>query len=290
MVCRCRCVIFAGFALSFGCVASSAQAASACVWKVTASDGKILYLGGSIHVLRQSDYPLPAAYDRAFNASNRLALEVKPRDLDRSSDIIDRTGKYPGNDNLKNHVDPRTYEYLKRFFNLFGISEEIFSKYRPWYLADVLESASTTPIKFEFGVERFLQRRAERTSKPIVSLESAREHAEVFSGLSERGSEALLLITLIPADKSSPDFGRRVAMWRRGEADALTSQLHQDYHDFPAMADRLLDQRNRRWIPRIEEYLRSGKIYFVVAGAAHMGGPSGVPNLLRERGYKVEQL
>lgn len=286
---RLFCICF-GSALCFGCVAPAIEAASACVWKVSAPDGKVLYLGGSVHVLRQSDYPLPAAYDRAFEASHRLAFEVKPRDLDRSSDIMDQAGKYPRNDNLKNHVDPRTYDYLKRFFNLFGISEAIFSQYHAWYLADVLGSASTTPIRFEFGVERFLQRRAEKGSKSIVGLESAREHAEVFSGLNDRGSEALLLVTLIPADKSAPDFGRRVTIWRRGEAEAIASQAHQDYHDFPGMATRLLDQRNQRWIPKIEGFLRSGQIYFVVAGAAHMGGKAGLVNLLRARGYKVEQL
>lgn len=290
MVFRRQYIFFFGFALAFGCVVPTIRAASACVWKVTATDGKVLYLGGSFHVLRQSDYPLPAAYDRAFNASNRLAFEVKPRDLDRSSDIMDRAGKYPRNDSLKNHVDPRTYDYLKRFFNLFGISEAVFSRYRAWYLADILGSSSAPEIKFEFGVERFLQRRAERASKPIVGLESAREHVEVYSGLSDRGSEAVLLITLIPADKSSPDFGRQVTVWRKGDADALTSSVRRAYRDFPGMAHRLLDQRNQRWMPRIEEYLRSGKVYFVVAGAAHMGETTGVPNLLRERGYKVEQL
>jgi uncharacterized protein YbaP (TraB family) len=28
----------------------------------------------------------------------------------------------------------------------------------------------------------------------------------------------------------------------------------------------------------------------VIAGAAHMGGPNGLVNLLRARGYKIEQL
>src|SRR4029077_5984837 len=36
-------------------------------------------------------------------------------------------------------------------------------------------------------------------------------------------------------------------------------------------------------------YLRSGKTYFVVAGAAHMGGANGVLALLRHRGYRFEQ-
>jgi uncharacterized protein YbaP (TraB family) len=56
------------------------------------------------------------------------------------------------------------------------------------------------------------------------------------------------------------------------------------------MGERLLDARNRKWIPKIESYLRSGQIYFVVAGAGHMGGPNGVLAFLRERGYKIEQL
>jgi len=41
---------------------------------------------------------------------------------------------------------------------------------------------------------------------------------------------------------------------------------------------------------KIEGYLRSGKTYFVVAGAAHMGGANGVLALLRHRGYRIEQL
>ena len=39
--------------------------AASCVWKVTSSKGGTLYLGGSIHALRRSDYPLPAAFNRA---------------------------------------------------------------------------------------------------------------------------------------------------------------------------------------------------------------------------------
>jgi len=40
----------------------------------------------------------------------------------------------------------------------------------------------------------------------------------------------------------------------------------------------------------MEGYLRSGKTYFVVAVAAHMGGANGVLALLRHRGYRIEQL
>jgi uncharacterized protein YbaP (TraB family) len=62
------------------------------------------------------------------------------------------------------------------------------------------------------------------------------------------------------------------------------------FRDFPSLGERLLAVRNRNWIPKIEQYLRSGQTYFVVVGAAHMGGPEGILALLRARGYKIEQL
>lgn len=284
-----RCFLF-GCAMLVGCVPGQIEAASACVWKVTGPTGGTLYLGGSWHALRSSDYPLPSAYDRAFDASSRLAFEINPKDLRDSSKVLLNAAEYPKGDNLKKHVDPRTYDYLRRFFKLLGVSEDNFSKYRPWYLSILLESPSNRGLSENLGVEAFLERRARANSKPIAGLESLREHIEVFSGLSDRGSEALLLITFIPADKSSPDFPRMMSAWRRGDAELLTTVTRSGFRDFPAMADRLLGVRNRNWVPKLEGYIRSGKTYFAVVGAAHMGGSDGVLALLRARGYNIEQL
>ena len=79
------------------------QAGAACVWKVT-SGTNVLYLGGSIHALKSKDYPLPAAYNRAFDASDRLVCEVDPKALLESSKGILKAGEYPKGDSLKNHV------------------------------------------------------------------------------------------------------------------------------------------------------------------------------------------
>ena len=53
---------------------------------------------------------------------------------------------------------------------------------------------------------------------------------------------------------------------------------------------RLIDVRNQNWLPKIDSYLRGGQTYFVVVGAGHIGGPTGLLALLKTRGCKVEQL
>ena len=282
----CRGLIISAVLLS---VASHGRAAS--VWKVTSGAGNVLYLAGSIHALKSTDYPLPSAYNRAFDASERLVCEVDPKALEESSEGLLKAGEYPKGDNLKNHVDPRTYDYLRRLFKLIDVPETKFTRYRPWFLSLMLQEPSLHGMSETLGVEEFLIRRARANNKPVLGLESAREHADIFLGLSDRQSEAMLLIMFIPAERGSGSAGDALAAaWRRGDADTDTRIFVDGFRDFPSLADRLLTNRNRKWMPKIEGYLRSGKTYFVVAGTAHMGGANGVLALLRQRGYRIEQL
>jgi uncharacterized protein YbaP (TraB family) len=139
-------------------------------------------------------------------------------------------------------------------------------------------------------VDEFITNRARANGKPIVGLESADEHSAIFSGLSERQSEALLLVSLIPAGNTGGGRDQLLNAWRRGDVETLSRSLHVAYADLPAFADRLLGARNRRWVPKLEGYLRSGQTYFVVVGAAHLGGGDGLLALLRGRNCKLEQL
>ncbi len=41
-------------------------------------------------------------------------------------------------------------------------------------------------------------------------------------------------------------------------------------------------------MPKIEKMLNEKRTFFITVGAAHLVGPNGVPNLLREAGYKVD--
>jgi uncharacterized protein YbaP (TraB family) len=282
----CRRLLIAAVLLS---VVSRGRAAS--VWKVTSESGNVLYLAGSIHALKSTDYPLPSAYNHAFDASDRLVCEVDPRALNESSKGLLKAGEYPKSDSLKNHVDPRTYEYLRRLFKLMDVPESKFARYRPWFLSLMLQEPASRGMSETLGVEEFLMRRAQANAKPVFGLESAREHADIFLGLTDRQSEAMLLTMFVPAERGSGRAGNALAeAWRRGDADADTRVFMEGFRDFPSLADRLLTNRNRKWIPKIEGYLHSRKTYFVVAGAAHMGGPNGVLALLRARGYRIEQL
>jgi uncharacterized protein len=56
----------------------------------------------------------------------------------------------------------------------------------------------------------------------------------------------------------------------------------------PELFGVIITDRNRNWLPRIEQMLADPeKDYLVVTGALHMVGPQGLVELLRSRGYRI---
>lgn len=53
--------------------------------------------------------------------------------------------------------------------------------------------------------------------------------------------------------------------------------------------ERMLDERNLRWIPQLEKLFATGNV-FVVVGADHLSGPKGVVKLMQAKGFKAERV
>ena len=54
--------------------------------------------------------------------------------------------------------------------------------------------------------------------------------------------------------------------------------------------EKLIYERNRRMVSKIQDFLGTGDTYFIVVGAGHLVGSEGIIRLLEKRGYRVEQL
>jgi uncharacterized protein YbaP (TraB family) len=78
--------------------------------------------------------------------------------------------------------------------------------------------------------------------------------------------------------------------WRKGDTNALWAGDTSLRSKAPRIAARFVDDRNVKWIPRIEAELKTGKPTAIVAGALHFSGPRSVIALLQKRGYVIDQL
>jgi uncharacterized protein YbaP (TraB family) len=58
---------------------------------------------------------------------------------------------------------------------------------------------------------------------------------------------------------------------------------------FQEYGDLLLENRNKDWIPKIEELVKAQST-FIAVGSGHLGSETGVIQLLRNAGYTVEPV
>jgi uncharacterized protein YbaP (TraB family) len=129
-----------------------------------------------------------------------------------------------------------------------------------------------------------------QSGKEISGLESVNEHVAVMGGLSDRDGEFMLQDALNQPDNVDKESGRMYKAWRKGDTNGLWAGDSSLRSKAPRIAARFVDDRNVKWVPRIEAELKTGKPTAVVAGALHFSGPNSVIALLQKRGYVIEQL
>jgi uncharacterized protein YbaP (TraB family) len=69
----------------------------------------------------------------------------------------------------------------------------------------------------------------------------------------------------------------------------ITKSIKEDPKLVP-IYEKLIYERNRRMVSKIEGYLKGNGTYFVVVGAGHLIGEKGIVETLGKKGYRVEQF
>jgi len=75
---------FCAVSVCMAVLSISPAIADASVWSVRSGDN-VIYLGGTVHLLRPGDYPLPDEFEEAYQASSLLSL----KDLTETGNVID---------------------------------------------------------------------------------------------------------------------------------------------------------------------------------------------------------
>jgi len=141
-----------------------------------------------------------------------------------------------------------------------------------------------SPITAELGVRRgrFVHNECRRPLPQGLQGEKTRLVAvhqfEALRGVGQGGRREIVELDLTQRDQL---LGLRSALL----ADALPPD--------PSLApvvQKLFDERNVKMLAKIEGYLNSNGSYFVIVGAGHLVGKRGLVELLKSKGYAVEQL
>jgi uncharacterized protein YbaP (TraB family) len=164
--------------------------------------------------------------------------------------------------------------------------------FKPWALALTLQALEWQKAGFnaDLGIDTHFYDMAKAAGKSTKGLETLEFQISRFDEMSMDLQERLLAETLKELETTQASFVKLADAWKSGDVGAVETIVLDDLKSEPAMYRRLLVERNQAWLPQIEALFSRPQPAFVVVGAAHLIGPDGLLQILRARGYKIDQL
>jgi uncharacterized protein YbaP (TraB family) len=252
-----------------------------------------LYLLGSFHMLTRSSFPLSKEIENAYNDSQKIVFETDLNALNAPEfqTKMMTLGLYPDGQGLEQNVSEQTYRLLEEKVLAVGLPMAQFSRFKPWLGALTLTVIELQKLGFDpnYGVDSYFFAKAKKDRKEVTFLETVEYQLELFTGLSRGEEESFLRQTLKDLKVVETMFPEMVSAWQNGDVDKLESILRISFEQHPDIYNRLVSQRNRRWIRQIENLLEQDDNVLVIVGAAHLVGSENILGLLKNKGYELEQ-
>jgi uncharacterized protein YbaP (TraB family) len=267
--------------------------AESSVWVVRFSNATV-YLAGSFHMLRASDYPLPAEFFRAYNDSRKIIFEVPPGETE-SPEYMERflsLAIYNDGTTLKEHITTAAYAKAESFCKERNYPLEQYQFFKPTFLVMTLTVSEMNKIGADpqKGIDNFFKDKVVQDGKATGSLETVDQQISLLTSMDAGLGSDQILESIEELKQIEVMLGELLAVWRKGDEAKMEELYIKDLKLYPKLYQTLIVDRNNKWVRNIEVYLNGSGNTMVVVGAAHLVGADGLVNLLRKRGYKVIKL
>jgi len=273
------------------------------LWKISRQSSQS-YVLGSIHFLKKEMYPLPARVENAFEESDVLVVEadISNTKMAQYFNLTMQKGMYSGNETLKDNISEKTFLLAEKILKKKGIDINLFQKFKPWFLALTISGIELLKLGFDpnYGVDKYFINKANRdligqkiSKKEIIELEGIEYQISLFNELTRTENDSFLFYTLKDISQYSNDINPMVSAWAQGQVSKIEQLLTKNINEYKELSHiykKFVDDRNFQMVDKIESYLKSPRIHFIVVGAAHLVGKHGIIQLLKNKGFLLKQM
>lgn len=262
------------------------------LWEISGKNlTKPSYIFGTMHVMCQGDVVLTPEIEKSLQSTDQIMMEL---DMDDPMIMFNMMGATLSKDgktlteklgeDLSKKVDAILQERAK-------ISLAMLDNLNLQALSMQLGLLGLS-CPMELGYDMLLTQEAQKNGKEIFGLETVEEQLKILMG--QPDEETLKAISFMANNFSEveKELMTMVETYKARDVQKLYDIAFESYKDpkYPQVKlEELLDNRNKNWIPILENAMKD-KSLFIAVGAAHLAGENGVINLLRKQGYTVKAM
>ncbi|MCS4306883.1 uncharacterized protein YbaP (TraB family) [Rheinheimera pacifica] len=264
------------------------------VWQVTKGEQR-LYIAGTVHLLPPEQFPLPQEFSQAYSQADTLVFETDVRELEtaKGMQLLMQHAMYSDGRSLSQVLSADTYQQLRQYAKTQGVDLAPLNQFKPdFVLLTLMQVALQKAGMAGEGVDMHFLKQAVADNKPMLFLETVEQQLAMLLNISAENEDAFVTQNLQQLSELEVELTKIIAAWRSGDTDTM-AELAMAFTDTPEgklFYDALLVQRNKNWLPQLEQMLATPEVELVLVGALHLAGEANVLQLLREKGYSITQL
>ncbi len=268
--------------------------ANALLWEISGNElGKKSHLFGTIHIINDEDFFYPQGTLSAIDNVEKMVFEIDMDDMTDMSKAMAMLQKafMDGGKTLKDLLSDEDYDLVNRHFKRIGLPLFFLERIKPMFLT-VFASGDFKPEDLQSGkiksYEMEFSKIANEKELPTSGLETVEFQISIFDEIPYEDQARMLVETIKSSDTGSNEFKEMIEIYKKQNINAMQTMMKGD-ETIQEYEDILLVGRNRNWIPIMKNMMAEGPTFFAV-GAGHLGGKSGVINLLKAEGYKLKPV
>lgn len=268
---------------AFTTAAQQEQLEKSLLWKIEKEGYKTAYLFGTIHLLSEEKFIIPENVQKAFDKSDNLMLEINVTDANQMVAMMDLAVMANGV-LMKDLLSDEDYANLDTAIMMQeGMGLDVYGNFKPFVLESMLlfEVIEGTPASYEMELAKMAQAKY----KDIYQLESVEDQMAVFDAIPYEDQAKDLMRYVYSDEDMKAQFNQMVDVYLNQDIEQLHTMMD-DYYIDKVWLDKLLVERNKKWVPKIEK-LTKKKSMFIAVGAGHLAGETGLINLFRQNEFEV---
>jgi uncharacterized protein len=273
------------------------------LWKIEDAehpDRAPSYLFGTIHLTDDRVAKMPAAAEKAFNETSRVAIEVEdlspPRVAEALQTLVSRGAVHTKAGGLSGMLTPKELTSASKVLGKSGLDQATFSQVRPWVALVMLGTPDCERSRLVGGrraLDNVIAERAENRGMGTFGLETLELQLMAMSAIPDKDQLALLKSQLADPTRVNDTIETTLQLYLAGDVGAiwplqiaLAKKAGVDPTVFESFEQNLVTERNERMFGRLSMHLDRGGL-FVAVGALHLPGKMGLVQMVRDAGYKI---
>ncbi len=259
------------------------------LWELASADGTVEgWLFGTIHSLPDGISWETELLSDTIDDADMLIVEIAALENSAAiSHVFAQLARTDGLPPLSGRLPASEQAGLRKMLEAGSYSDNDFTATESWAAALMLAQGVRGGDP-DNGVDRALLRHF--AGRPIRELEGAVKQLGIFDNLPESDQRDLLSAVVIEGIEGAGESAQLARTWRSGDMDSLARENTQGLLADPELRIALLVKRNEDWARQLSALLPSVPPAMIAVGAAHMAGPEGLPNLMRQQGYTVTRI